>query len=200
MVRTNDPEIVWDKPNEVEDKWTQFIDENVLRKLPKGSKPLGMIPIPIGNAALAAHTGPTVQVTLTEAMVTMEIFPQSTLYAAVPDFTSKPYEWGTYAADPNIHFFLCEVVNMDEVTLPDPQRFARGLAKVHRTAVSPSGKYGFPVATLQGLVPQFAAWTDTWEEFFRRSFRRLVENEEKVQGQDAEMRKLEETIFGKVIP
>ena len=60
MVRTNDPEVVWDKPNEVEDKWIQFIDENVLRsvlssctygtaicllwflELPKGSKPLGI--------------------------------------------------------------------------------------------------------------------------------------------------------------
>ena len=33
MVRTNDAEVVWDKPNEVEDKWIQFIDENVLRSV-----------------------------------------------------------------------------------------------------------------------------------------------------------------------
>ena len=31
MVRTNDPEVVWDKPNPVDDKWIEFIDENVLR-------------------------------------------------------------------------------------------------------------------------------------------------------------------------
>ena len=159
-----------------------------------------MIPTPIGNPALAAHTGTTAQVTLIEAMVSGEFFSQSTLYTAVPDFTPKPYAWGTYAADPNIHFFLCEFVAMDEVTLPDPQKFARGLARLHRTTVSPSGKYGFPVATLQGLVPQFVDWTDTWEEFFSRSFRRLVENEEKAQGPDADMRKLEEAIFSKVIP
>ncbi len=30
MVRTDDPEVVWDKPNEVDDKWIQFIDDNVL--------------------------------------------------------------------------------------------------------------------------------------------------------------------------
>ena len=159
-----------------------------------------MIPTPIGNPSLAAHTGTTAQVTLIEAMVSGKYFSQSTLYAAVPDFTPKPYAWGTYAADPNIHFFLCEFVDMDEVTLPDPQKFARGLAILHRSTVSPNGKYGFPVATLQGLVPQFADWTDTWEEFFSRSFRRLVENEEKAQGPDAEMRKLEEAIFSKVIP
>ena len=31
MVRTNDPEVVWDKPNPVDDKWIEFIDDNVLR-------------------------------------------------------------------------------------------------------------------------------------------------------------------------
>ena len=133
-------------------------------------------------------------------MVSGEFLSQSTLYAAVPDFTPKPYAWGTYAAESNIHFLLSEFVNMDEVTLPDTQKFARGLAKLHRTTFSPTGKYGFPVATLQGLVPQFADWTDTWEEFFSRSFRRLVENEEKAQGRDSEMRKLEEATFCKVIP
>ncbi len=30
MVKTNDPEVVWDEPNEVDDKWTQIIDDNVL--------------------------------------------------------------------------------------------------------------------------------------------------------------------------
>ena len=30
MVKTNDPEVVWDKPNEVDNKWIEFIDENVL--------------------------------------------------------------------------------------------------------------------------------------------------------------------------
>ena len=31
MVRTNDPEVVWDKPNPVDEKWIEFIDDNVLR-------------------------------------------------------------------------------------------------------------------------------------------------------------------------
>ncbi len=141
-----------------------------------------------------------VQVTLIEAMVSGEFFSQSTLYPAAPDFTPKPYAWGTYASDPKIHFFLCEFVDMDEATLPDPQKFAQALAKLHRTTVSPIGKYGFPVATFQGLVPQYADWTDTWEEFFSRSFRRLVENEEKAQGPDPEMQDLEKATFEKVIP
>ncbi len=30
MVRTDDPEVFWDEPNEVDDKWTQIIDDNIL--------------------------------------------------------------------------------------------------------------------------------------------------------------------------
>jgi protein-ribulosamine 3-kinase len=141
-----------------------------------------------------------VQVTLNEAMVSGEFFSQSTLYAAAPDFTPRPYGWGTYASDPGIHFFLCNFVDMDEDTLPDTQKFVRALAKLHMTTISPTSKYGFPVATLQGPVPQFADWTDTWEEFFSRSFQRVVENEEKAQGPDQEMQELERAIFKKVIP
>ena len=30
MVRTDDAEVVWDKPNEVDEKWVSYIDDNVL--------------------------------------------------------------------------------------------------------------------------------------------------------------------------
>jgi len=29
MVRTNDPEPVWDKPNDVPEKWIETVDDNV---------------------------------------------------------------------------------------------------------------------------------------------------------------------------
>lgn len=133
-------------------------------------------------------------------MVSGEFVSQSTLHSAVPDFTPKPYAWGTYAADPKVHFFLCAFVDMDEMTLPDPQKFARGLAKLHRTTVSPTGKYGFPVSTLHGNLAQYTEWTDTWEEFFSRSFKTLMEHETRAQGPDLEMQHLEEATLRKVIP
>ena len=50
-------------------------------------------------------------------MVSGEFVSQFTLHSAVPDFTPKPYAWGTYAADPKIHFILCAFIDMDEKTL-----------------------------------------------------------------------------------
>lgn len=89
---------------------------------------------------------------------------------------------------------------MDEDNLPSPHKFAQRLARLHQTTTSPNGKYGFPIATLQGLVPQFAEWTDTWEEFFSRSLQNLVRNEEKAQGPDPGMQQLVRATFKKVIP
>ena len=132
-------------------------------------------------------------------MVSAEFISQSALYAAVPDFTPKPYGWGTYAADPSIHFFLCAFISMEEVKLPDQQKLAQSLARLHMTTSSPTGQYGFPVSSSQ-KIPQFNDWTDTWEEFFSRTLQRLVESEEKAQGVDAEMQRLLQAVFKKVTP
>ena len=49
MVHTNDPEVVWDKPNEVDDKWIQFIDDNVLKSaLPSCTH--GIVPLLIDRS------------------------------------------------------------------------------------------------------------------------------------------------------
>ena len=133
-------------------------------------------------------------------MVSAEFVSQSTLYAAVSDFTPRPYSWGTYAADPSIHFFLCAFIDMDEMSVPDPQKFARSLARLHTTTSSPTGQYGFTVSSIPGRIPQFAEWTDTWEEFFSKVLQRLVESEEEAQGVDAEMQTLLQPVFKKVIP
>ncbi|KAL8866362.1 MAG: hypothetical protein Q9174_006349 [Haloplaca sp. 1 TL-2023] len=210
MVKTFDPEVVWDKPNDVDTKWIEFIDENVLAKLPEGSQPLGIQSCGESYFTRGAKISTKqpdgsslfffLKVALVKDMISAEFISQSTLYAAVPDFTPKPYGWGTYAADPSIHFFLCAFVDMEEVKLPDRQKFAKSLATLHTITSSPTGLYGFHVSSSQGKIPQFSDWTDTWEEFFSRTLQQLVENEEKAQGVDAEMQRLLHALFKKVIP
>jgi protein-ribulosamine 3-kinase len=132
-------------------------------------------------------------------MVSGEFASMKSLHDTVQYLTPIPIAWGTYAADPNIHFFLCEFVDMTE-DIPDPQALGIGLAELHTKGLSPNGKYGFSVPTLQGTIPQYTEWTDSWEEFFTRSTKKVFEAELKSQGSNPEILALEEAIITKVIP
>ncbi|EED16920.1 hypothetical protein TSTA_019810 [Talaromyces stipitatus ATCC 10500] len=52
------------------------------------------------------------------------------------------------------HFDLCEFVEMNE-EIPEPQERGKGLAQLHKNALSPNAKYGFAVPTVQGTIPQY---------------------------------------------
>lgn len=132
-------------------------------------------------------------------MVSGEFESMRTLHQVMPSLVPIPYAWGTYAADSNIHFFLCEFVEMiDE--LPDVQALSASLAELHKRGLNPEGKYGFPVPTLQGTVPQYTDWESSWETFFSKSIHRVMINEEKSQGSDPEMQKLCKETLEKVVP
>lgn len=132
-------------------------------------------------------------------MVFGEFVSMRTLHDTLPRLTPNPIAWGSYASNANIHFFLCDFVYMTE-GLPDINSMAESLAELHKKGLSPNGKYGFSVPTCQGTIPQYTDWTDSWEDFFSRSFRLVMENEERSQGPDPEVQQLCEAMLKKVIP
>ncbi|KAI4164977.1 MAG: hypothetical protein LQ342_001253 [Letrouitia transgressa] len=146
MAITVDPEPVWDKPNEVDEKWIQYVDENVAAKL-------------------------------------------------VP----RPVAWGTFVQDSDIHFFLCEFVEMTD-DLPEVQASMKLLAELHKKGVSPNGKFGFQVPTLQGTIPQYTNWHNSWEDFFSSSIKAVFDMEEQMQGPDPEVQLLCAATLEKVVP
>ena len=122
------------------------------------------------------------------------------LHAANPELTPRPIAVGTYDSDPNIHFFLCEFLDMTD-DLPDLHNFPEKLAKLHHNSLSPTGKYGFGVPTCLGNGrPHYTKWTETWEEFFLNFFLDVAKYEEEVQGQDEGMAELIKAVAEKVIP
>ena len=133
-------------------------------------------------------------------MVSGEFVSMKTLHDTLPNLTPTPIAWGTYTADPNIHFYLCEFVEMEDQDLPDANGLASSLAELHKQALSPNGKYGFPVPTLQGTIPQYTDWTDSWEEFFTNSLKLVMDNEERSQGPDPEVQRLYRETLDKVVP
>ena len=45
-----------------------------------------------------------------------EFSSMTALHNTIPDATPEPVGWGTYASNPDVHFFLCKFIDMiDEV-------------------------------------------------------------------------------------
>ncbi len=132
-------------------------------------------------------------------MVMGEFTSMSMLYKTVPDLVPQPIAFGTYASNPNVHFFLCEFRNMTTV-LPDVEQFAAGVARLHRLSTHPKGLYGFHIPTYHGNVPVDHGWSNTWEAYFATTTRTLLQQEEAVQGPCEALNGLVEPFFSKVIP
>lgn len=121
------------------------------------------------------------------------------IHAVDPTLVPKPIAWGTYEQLHDVHFFLCEFRNMTD-ELPDVETFPARMAELHRKATSPNGKFGFPVTTFHGNTPIEHGWSDTWEEYFIRTSRVLIQLEQEAQGPNEEIVMLSERLFEKVVP
>lgn len=117
----------------------------------------------------------------------------------MPDFTPKPLAYGSFKSTPDTHFYVCEFRNLGE-DLPEPPDFCAKLAQLHKNGISPNGKYGFPVVTYNGKLPQENGFTDTWEEFFANGLRHMLNLNFIAGGPCKELEDLMPAIFEKVIP
>ena len=123
----------------------------------------------------------------------------SALHAIAPAFVPKPHAWGSYLSLEDTHFFLCDFHDMTD-GLPDKAQFTANLAALHLGSASPDGKFGFHITTYMGPLPQDNTWTDTWEEFYKRGMRRMLDLEAEAQGPCEELEGLAVPLFEKVIP
>ncbi|KAL8808904.1 MAG: hypothetical protein Q9200_003908 [Gallowayella weberi] len=123
------------------------------------------------------------------------------LHAFSPNGLPEPVAFGTYASDPNSHFYLCAFIDM-ELRIPDPSKFCAILAEMHQNSIghSPEGRYGFHVSTYQGNMPQNNGWTDTWEEYYIRGLKDFIKQEQAVHGPSEELEELLVPFFKKVVP
>ncbi|PMD60750.1 uncharacterized protein K444DRAFT_560745 [Hyaloscypha bicolor E] len=134
-----------------------------------------------------------------KGMMSGEFTSMSLMYEANPDLVPKPIAWGTYTTIPDVHFFLCNFHNMTD-DLPDLHSFPAMLAKLHRNGSSPNGSFGFPVKTYHGQTPIDHGWSDTWEEYFKRTTTVLLRLEQESQGLNKELLDMADPFLNKVIP
>ena len=114
----------------------------------------------------------------------------------------KPIGFGTYQASPDTHFFLMEYADMIQY-VPTPDAYVAPIAALHLRSMgkSPTGKFGFPVKTRFGSLTQTNDWESSWEVFWTKLMRRILNTEEKVRGPHGpELSKLLGIYFDKVLP
>ena len=123
----------------------------------------------------------------------------SAIYKELPDFVPKPVAVGSYASDPDIHFYLMEFVDMT-LEVPDPQSLSQKVSQMHQKCLSPNGKYGFMVPSNNGPLVQPNTWTESWEEACTNLLQHCFDFEQGMHGKHEEMQKLWPDIKEKVIP
>src|SRR3954452_18533326 len=114
-----------------------------------------------------------------------EFTSMNAIYSVSPDFVPEPLAWGTYESPshPQTYFFLCTFHDLIE---GPHMLFPEKLAKLHKKSISPTGRFSFFVPTYRGIIAQYTEWTDTWEEFFIRGFRKILQVESEAQGSSEE--------------
>lgn len=130
----------------------------------------------------------------------------------LPGFAPLPIGWGTFESNKNLHFFLQAFHEMDQ-EVPDMDMLTKMLAEMHLKSAGmcdeltknhgkPAGTmYGFHVTTHHGKLAQDTTWTATWEEYFVRNMRCMLDHDEKEGGpRPPEMEELLSPLFRKVIP
>ncbi|KFZ09922.1 hypothetical protein V502_08408 [Pseudogymnoascus sp. VKM F-4520 (FW-2644)] len=126
---------------------------------------------------------------------------EQALYNAIPQHVPKPLAWGAYYTQPDTYFYICEFIEMlDDV--PSARQWAGAVAALHSASMgkSPTGQFGFPLATHLANVPVDNKWNPSWEKFWAQQMKSLLDAEEALHGADEEFTQLKERYFRKVIP
>lgn len=121
------------------------------------------------------------------------------IYNLTPDLVPKPIAWGTFKSRNDAHFYICKFHELDE-QLPDREEFCKKLAALHQQHVSPTGKYGFPVTTYNGDLPQDNTFASTWEESFSNGLKHMFALNKERSGVSEELEFLIPDLLKKVVP
>ncbi|KAK8034307.1 hypothetical protein PG993_009302 [Apiospora rasikravindrae] len=203
----------WKEEPEVPDQYIRYIDINVQDRMPGGVIAHKIVP---HGASFWKRTARIeafgeegyrhrffLKVSIGDdgkGMMHGEYESMKALHETMPELVPRPIAWGTYYTAKDVHFLLCEFHDMDE-GLCSLATFPKLLAELHKKGVSPTGQFGFPVATYQGRLPQDPTWCDTWEECFSRNLDVMFEHELRAQGPgDAELAELRRIVMTRVVP
>lgn len=126
---------------------------------------------------------------------------ETAVHSFIPEYVPKPVAYGSYKDRPDVHFYIADYVDMDDVH-PEPEAWVTMLSTLHKRSMgkSPEGKFGFHVKGYLANVPIGNAWQDSWVAFWSQHMMSLCQVEEERCGPDTDFAPLKKVFFEQVIP
>ncbi|KAK8071954.1 hypothetical protein PG996_005302 [Apiospora saccharicola] len=123
------------------------------------------------------------------------------IYEFLPEQSPRPVDWGTYRDEPDMHFYLCEFIEMHD-SVPSAHGWAATVSRLHLNSMgrSPTGQFGFHINTHLANIPVNNAWNSSWPAFWAQQMQSLFDQDELLHGSDEEMARLKEMYVTRVIP
>lgn len=78
-------------------------------------------------------------------------------------------------------FFMCDYLEIDHRPA-NPAQLGRKIAELHRSSVSPNGKFGFHTTPYDGKLPLCAEWDSSWTSFFTKLLKGVYQLDAQVNG------------------
>ncbi|KAK4154549.1 protein-ribulosamine 3-kinase, chloroplastic [Chaetomidium leptoderma] len=133
------------------------------------------------------------------AMILGEYESLKAIHVVSPNIVPEPYGWGKYDGSDTC-FLLAEFREVGEQP-PDPVKFTKWLAEMHKKSQSPTGKFGFHVTTCHAKLRQITdCWEDLWAALYRKQLAHMMELDEAKHGEWPEFKMVCQLILDKVIP
>lgn len=122
------------------------------------------------------------------------------IFKCYPSLVPRPYGCGQFLrGGVPTYFLVTDYIEMSD-TLPDPCELAKSLANLHRTTISPSGRFGFHTTTWHGKVPQRVQWDSSWVSFFRELLDYALQKDLENSGSWPALEEIASTVLDKVVP
>lgn len=171
------------------------IDEGILAKFPPGTKVISANRYGLSQWTVTARLNvrfpdgssnryflKTAKGEVGRRLMEGEFHAISALHAADNFIAPAAHSWGKrIVPGTDTYFFLLQYIDMSD-RFPDPNQLCRRLARLHRTSISPTGKFGFHINTCQGKTQQAVGWESSWAVLFEKMLRHVAQEDSNTNG------------------